>query len=163
MDDVLFRELFRLSLSQVTTALHSQYKQIIYFLNTFFKKLMSKYISDVTEPTQLLKLSEILLKVSSTIFGKEGTRKGKFHRILHSHGRLIAELIIRLKNKQTASKNLADYERSILDHYLITIKTYDTDNVYLFNIGIVEILTRKAMDYNHIKYFINKVILRAIN
>jgi len=72
MDDVLFRELFRLSLSQVTTALHSQYKQIIYFLNTFFKKLMSKYISDVTEPTQLLKLSEILLKVSSTIFGKEG-------------------------------------------------------------------------------------------
>jgi hypothetical protein len=37
-----------------------------------------------------LKLSDLLLKISEAIFGKDGTKRGKYHRILHNHGRVIA-------------------------------------------------------------------------
>jgi hypothetical protein len=45
VDDVLFRELLRLSLEQISSSLASNYKPTIYFINTLFKKLVSKYLT----------------------------------------------------------------------------------------------------------------------
>jgi len=64
IDDVLFRELVRLSLQQLSVTLSANYKQTVYYLNTLFKKFMSKYIIDNAEPSQILKLSDMLLRIS---------------------------------------------------------------------------------------------------
>ncbi len=53
-------------------------------------------------------------------------------------------------------------EKMILDHYLRILKVFGVENLYLFNIGIIEILTRKKIDHSHIRYFINKILLGSI-
>ena len=55
-DDVLYRELMRLSLNHIAKALNVNYKNIIYFLNTFYKKIISKY-TDGENKVELIKLS----------------------------------------------------------------------------------------------------------
>jgi hypothetical protein len=45
IDDVLYRELFRLSLNQLASSLAKNYKNGVYFLNNFFKKMMNKYLT----------------------------------------------------------------------------------------------------------------------
>ena len=39
---------------------------------------------------------------------------------------------------------------------------FGLENLYLLNVGIVEILTRKQIDHSHIRYFINKILLGSI-
>lgn len=63
IDDILYRELFRLSLNHLATDFNKNYKQNIYFLNNFFKKMMNKYLVS-SEKIEKLKLSEVLMKVS---------------------------------------------------------------------------------------------------
>lgn len=63
MSDVLYRELLRLSLVQIAGALGAHYKQLIYYLNTFFKKMMGKYLPS-REGLEVIQLSDILTKVS---------------------------------------------------------------------------------------------------
>lgn len=41
----------------------SQYKSVVYFLNTWFKKMMNKYLGG-REGVEMSKLSEILTKIS---------------------------------------------------------------------------------------------------
>jgi hypothetical protein len=106
IDDVLFRELLRLSLEQISFGLNSEYKSIIYFINTLFKKLLNKYLAQSGENIELLKLSELLLKISEALFSKDGTKRGKYHRILHNHGKVIAELLLRVKSKKRVVKDL---------------------------------------------------------
>lgn len=163
IDEILYKELFRLSLIQITSFLNTSYKQIVYYLNTLFKKLMGKYILENSEPVQIIKLSELLLKISEEIFGKGGIRRGKYHRLLHNHGRLIAELILSLKNKKLVTKRTTEDERIILEHYLRVLNTFGNENIYLLNIGIIEILTRKEMDHSHVKYFVTKVLVGSVN
>ena len=40
------------------------------------------------------------------MFGKNGIKKGKFQKIVHNHGRIIAELIVGLKSKKQTTKAL---------------------------------------------------------
>jgi hypothetical protein len=54
------------------------------------------------------------LKVSDAIFGREGTKRGKYHRILHNHGRIIAELLMRVKSKRNVAKEFNKEEAAIL-------------------------------------------------
>ena len=51
----------RLSLAQLASSMNSDYKSVVYYLNTLFKKMIGKYASEASE---LVPLSEILLKVS---------------------------------------------------------------------------------------------------
>jgi hypothetical protein len=158
VDDVLFRELLRISLEQISSSLNSQYKAIIYFINSLFKKLINKYLSSETgENIELLKISELLLKVSEAIF-KDGIKRGKYHRILHNHGRVIAEMLMRVKSKRNVAKEFNKEEAIILEHYIRTLCIFKTENLYLLNIGIIETLTRKELDHSQLRYFINIIV-----
>ncbi len=51
-----------------------------------------------------MRLSEILLKVSEGTIGRVGTKRGKYQKLLHNHGKLIADLIIGIKWKKVVTK-----------------------------------------------------------
>ena len=91
-----------------------------------------------------------------------GIRKGKHQKILHNHANIIANTLVGLKSKRVSSKNLENDERKLLEHYLRIVKTFGVDQIYLFNIGIIEILTRKELDHGHMRYFISKLLLGGI-
>jgi hypothetical protein len=146
-------------LKQIKDALQSSYKQVVYFLNTFFKNMINRKFEDAVE---MINLSEMLLRVSEETFGKVGVKRGKFQKILHNHGKMIAELIVGLKSKRTVNKNVRTEERVVLEHYLRVVRVFGPDQLYLLNIGIVEVLTRKELDHSHIRYFITKIVLGGI-
>lgn len=56
--------MMRLSLLHLSSNLKVNYKQTIYFVNTLFKKIINKYINEGKETAELIKISDILLKVS---------------------------------------------------------------------------------------------------
>lgn len=102
------------------------------------------------------------MKVSEETFGKVGIKRGKYQKIIHNHGKIIASLIVGIKSKKKVTKDLNEEERTVLEHYLKIIKIFNLENLYLLNIGIIEILTRKELDHGHIRYFIGKIVLGGI-
>lgn len=42
------------------------------------------------------------------------------------------------------------------------VRIFGKENLYLLNIGIIEVLTRKELDHGHIRYFISKLLLGSI-
>lgn len=85
--------------------------------------MIAKYLG-CNEGGDISKLSEILTKISEETFGKFGTKRGKYHKIIHNHGKMIAELIIGLKTKKRITKQLSSEENLVLEHYLRIIKAY---------------------------------------
>lgn len=75
---------------------------------------------------------------------------------------MIAELIVGLKSKKRVRKELTSEERLVLEHYRRVLKVYGLENLYLFNIAIIEFLTRKDLDHGLIRYFISKMLLGGI-
>jgi len=67
---------------------------------------------------------------------KNKLKKGKYHKLLHNHGRLLAEMVIGLQTKEKVSKIKID-ENIIINHYNKILSIYTEDNLYLLNIGII--------------------------
>lgn len=44
-------------------------------------------------------LNDILLKVSQSLFGRVGIERGKYHRLIHNHCRVLSEFIFAFLGK----------------------------------------------------------------
>ena len=100
-EHLLYRELTRLSLAALATLAQTNYKQAIHKANSYSKKLTNQALSQSQPPLQLIQ--DLLIKLSETVVNP---KKGKHQRLLHTHGRVIARMVLAtpLKRQLTRSE-----------------------------------------------------------
>lgn len=92
-----------------------------------------------------------------------GNNKGKYQNMLHSHCKLLSSLINNMDAHEFTSTSPVITPTLLQNTYSKLIGIFGTKELYLINIGIIELITRKQLNYQKLKFFIDTVMGKVLN
>jgi hypothetical protein len=83
--------------------------------------------------------------------------------MIHSHCRLLSLLINNIYSHEFASNSPVITPALLQNTYHQLIGIFGTKELYLINIGIIELISRKELNYQKLKFFIDDIMVKTLN
>lgn len=97
-----------------------------------------------------------MLKISEKLFSHAGNTKGKYQNLIHCHCRILSVLINAIDSHELTENSSPLITLPMLQSsYTSLIQIFGAKELYLINMGIIELITRKELNYQKLKVFID--------